>query len=409
MCKDLAFRLLKWLVAHQPDNRTHKHRLRLSNVHCGQGLLRNSVFVISDDYKPLLTIGDRVAISTDSTAVCASARKNSRVAMMLVGRDQYIKSAPVVIGDDSWVGASDILLPSVEMAKENENGKGDIIDGVSVIKENISGGGGSSGCPSESHSISQAQLDTTSWVVLFGGAGRQNVISYMQANGFNVIKVIVPAKRSQRLDEAVIHLRDKEFDVSEVIKDNLAASLNSLSAYPLLSLGFPHIVPKEVFEKHPLALNVHPTLLPKYRGPSSGAYILINGEEKSGSTVHLMVDEVDKGPILLQREVALSPFDTVRSMQQKVYGIEPQLVVDAIELLHRGGQIKEQDEDEASIYPKPRKPEDSIIDPLKPLVSLINEIRACDHEDYPAHFYYFGEKVCIRLWRPDKEDDYDTL
>lgn len=398
ICKDLPIKIVRWLVAHHPDNRARKHLLRLSNVSCGQGSVINSGFVVSDDYKPLLTIGERVAISPNVTVICTSALNNSRLDKLPIVADRYIKAAPVVIGDDSWIGAGAILLPGVKI------GKGAIIGAGAVVTENIPGGGGSSGCPSESHSLSQIELDTTSWVVLFGGAGRQSVISYMQANGLNVIKVIVPTKRSQRLDEAIMHLRDKGFDVSEVNKDNLAVRLDSLLAYPLLSLGFPHIVPKSIFEKHPLALNVHPTLLPKYRGPSSGAYILMNGEEKSGSTVHLMVDEVDKGAIVLQREVPLSPFDTLRSMQQKVYRIEPKLVVDAINQINQCAPLVEQNEEEASLYPKKRVPEDSQIDPTKALIKLINEIRACDSESFPAYFLYHGQKVGIKLWRLDAND-----
>ena len=58
ICKDLPIKIVRWLVAHHPDNRTRKHLLRLSNVSCGQGSVINSGFVVSDDYKPLLTIDE---------------------------------------------------------------------------------------------------------------------------------------------------------------------------------------------------------------------------------------------------------------------------------------------------------------------------------------------------------------
>lgn len=404
ICKDFPLKLVRWLVTHHPDNRTRKHLLRLSTVYCGKGSVINSRFVVSDDYKPIFTIGERVAISPNVTVICASVPNNSRHARLQVVEHRFIKSTSVLIGDDSRIGAGAILIPGVEI------GKREIVGAGEEVTERISPPYGSNGCPSENPSISQARFDTTSWVVLFGGAGRQNVISHMQAKGLTIIKVIVPVKRSQRLDEATIQLKDKGFDVVEVSKSNLAECLDSLSAYALISLGFPYIIARENFEKHPLALNVHPTLLPKYRGPSSGAYILINGEEKSGSTVHLMTEKVDKGAIVLQREVPISPFDTIISMQQKVYRIEPQLVIDAIEKVNQCATFVEQNENDASFYPKLRKPEDSQIDPLRPLLYLINEIRACDPKNFPAFFFYHGQKVGIKLWRIEKtEDEYDEI
>ena len=248
------------------------------------------------------------------------------------------------------------------------------------------------------------QTKTSSWVILFGGAGRQNVIFDMIKSGLSILKVIIPKKKNQKLEEAAAFLRDLGLDLVEAGKKNIEDCLAPYTDYPILSLGFPLIIPKSVFEKHPLALNVHPTLLPKYRGISSGAYIIINGEKKSGSTVHVMTEEADKGEIVLQREVPLSPFDTIRSMQKKVYSIEPQLVVDAIEQINQGIPFIEQNEAEASSFPKPRKPNDSEIDPSKPLFDLINEIRACDPENFPAFFLYHGQKVAVKLWRLDSNN-----
>ena len=253
-------------------------------------------------------------------------------------------------------------------------------------------------------------IEDQSWIVLFGGAARQHILPYMRENGISIRKVIIPKKRSSKLDKAVDYLSYHDFDLIESSKDNLAETLDLFTSFPLLSIGFPYVFPNQIFEKHPLALNLHPTLLPKYRGPSSGAYILINGEVKSGSTVHLIVKDVDQGPIILQREVALTPFDSLRSMQRKVYSIEPELVVDAIKSLQHGVSTTEQDQQSSSIYPFLRRPKDSEIDPKVPLDKLIDAIRACDPVEFPAFFNYHGEKVCIKIWRPNKPiDDSDMI
>lgn len=143
ICKDLPIKIVRWLVAHHPDNRARKHLLRLSNVFCGQGSVINSGFVVSDDFKPLLTIGDRVAISPNVTVICVSAPNNSHLAKFPIVKDRYITSSPVVIGDDSWIGTGAILLPGVAI------GKGAIIGAGAVVTENIPGGGVAAGVPAK--------------------------------------------------------------------------------------------------------------------------------------------------------------------------------------------------------------------------------------------------------------------
>lgn len=247
------------------------------------------------------------------------------------------------------------------------------------------------------------------WVILFGGAGREAVIEKMVHTGLKITKVVVPKRQSEKLKSSIAVIKKLSLTVEEVDKFTLRGSLDSTVDSQLLSIGFPFIIESEIFERHPLALNIHPTLLPKYRGPTSGAYILINRESYAGSTVHLLIEDVDQGAIVAQSKVALTPFDTLRSMQRKVYDTEPSLIIDAIKRLDRGDCLIEQDEAKASIYPRVRKPIDSIIDPTKSLIDLVDEIRACDPEDFPAYFVHHGEKVCIRLWRPEKPLDEGDL
>lgn len=248
------------------------------------------------------------------------------------------------------------------------------------------------------------------WVVLFGGAGRQQTVLAMGSAGMAIRAVVVPQTRGAMLDAAVCELQRAGFVVAEVSRTTLAEHLRPFRESNLLSLGFPFIVEPAVFKAHPVALNVHPTRLPQYRGPNTGAYVLINNESLSGSTVHLMEAEVDKGDIVIQSAVEIGPFDTLRSVQRKVYASEPELVLRAIALLVEGKSPIPQNEEEASVYLRKRTPEDSEVDPNRPLIDLFGEIRASDADDFPAFFYHHGHKVCIRLWRPDKpESEWDYI
>lgn len=243
---------------------------------------------------------------------------------------------------------------------------------------------------------------TTAWVVAFGGAGREGVVHELLKNGIRIEAVIVPQRRSTKLDAAVQALRSTSLQVVETTRRDLEAVFRGFRGSALLSVGFPYIIPAAVLSHHPVAMNLHPTLLPKYRGPTSAAYILLNDEQESGSTAHLMTANVDDGRIIAQRQFTITPFDTVRSVQRKSYALEPALVMEALEALFRGSSGVEQEESQATSFPDARSPEDSRIDPELPLVDLINAVRASDPDNFPAFFDYRGEKLCIKLWRPAK-------
>lgn len=245
-------------------------------------------------------------------------------------------------------------------------------------------------------------------LVLFGGWGREQIILRMHSAGCQVAAVITPYRVSAKLETSIEHVRQSGIRVVACEKANLQSILSEFSHCVLLSVGFPYLLSMEILQKFIVCLNVHPTLLPRYRGPSSGSYILIDNEKESGSTVHVIDEGMDTGPIVLQRKVSLTRFDTIRSLQKKVYSIEPQLVLDALALLREPGfHPTPQDEANATVYSKKRKPEDSEVDPNKTVLQLFDCIRACDSDEFPAFFYLEGQKVCIRLWRLERPESDD--
>lgn len=248
------------------------------------------------------------------------------------------------------------------------------------------------------------------WVVLFGGAGRERSIERMFSEGIEVRAIIVPAVRSAKLENAVSKLKALQCKLIEVDRSNMSSTFASFKGSALLSIGFPYLLPLDLLRLFQPALNVHPTLLPRYRGPTSGAYILLNNEIESGSTVHHMTAEMDRGDIILQSHVNINPFDTIRSLQRKVYAKEPELIISSIIALENGAQTFPQDESQASEFPKVRVPEDNKIDPSRPFTDIINLIRASDPDEFPAFFEYHGQKVGIKLWRLEKPlDETDMI
>ena len=179
----------------------------------------------------------------------------------------------------------------------------------------------------------------------------------------------------------------------------------------LISVGFLFILPPEVLKIPRFSINVHPTLLPKYRGKAAGYYIIRKGERETGVTVHHIDEEVDSGDIIFQERISLDKFDTMKSIMRKTDLVEADLLCRAvIHLKNNTAPRIKQDESQATIFQQNRTPEDSMIDWNLPLRDLYNKIRACDSERFPAFFYVDGEKVCLQMWRQEKlEDEYDRI
>ena len=105
-------------------------------------------------------------------------------------------------------------------------------------------------------------------------------------------------------------------------------------------------------------INLHPSLLPKYRGPSPIAHILLNQETESGITWHAVAPEVDAGAILGQRRFDIQPGDKVRDLMRTSLQLANQLLIELLEDIDAGRETRTpQDESQASCYPKARQDE----------------------------------------------------
>ena len=83
-------------------------------------------------------------------------------------------------------------------------------------------------------------------------------------------------------------------------------------------------------------LNVHPSLLPKYAGgmdTNVHQEVLSNGDDKTGCTIHFVTEEVDRGPILIQKSCQVKQDDTVESLKKRVQTLEGQAFIEAINLI----------------------------------------------------------------------------
>ena len=136
------------------------------------------------------------------------------------------------------------------------------------------------------------------------------------------------------------------------------------------------ILPQEIFTIPPLGtINLHASLLPKYRGAAPINWALFKGERKTGLTTFFIEKKVDTGNIILQKETEIRPEETYGELSQRLSEIGAELILETIDLIDRGEiQPLIQDENETTSAPK-ITPELCKIDWSRPAVEIKNLIR----------------------------------
>lgn len=163
----------------------------------------------------------------------------------------------------------------------------------------------------------------------------------------------------------------------------------------LLSINYKNILNSKLLASNKYKINLHGSLLPKYRGRSPHIWAIINGESQTGVTAHIMDDGIDTGPVLYQESVVIEASDTGASLLDKFNKIYPRIMLQGIKnLLNNEYQI--QDDSEGSFFGK-RTPIMSYIDINKSKLSILNFIRALGDPYPPAYFFMSnGKKVLIK-------------
>jgi methionyl-tRNA formyltransferase len=157
------------------------------------------------------------------------------------------------------------------------------------------------------------------------------------------------------------------------------ARLADLGADLLVVGSFRKILPAAVIALPGLgAINVHPSLLPRYRGATPTVWAILNGETETGVTVHFIEDErLDAGPVIVQRRIALTSEDTDGSLRRRLAELARALVPEAVAAVvaRPRKDFSPQDESKSSWFPK-RTLADAQLDPSRPLPELRRRIRA---------------------------------
>ena len=159
----------------------------------------------------------------------------------------------------------------------------------------------------------------------------------------------------------------------------------------IVVVAYGQLLPAEILEMPPLgAVNVHASLLPKYRGSAPIHWALIRGEMETGVTTMLMDAGMDTGDILLQRKAVIQPEETAGSLHDRLAEEGARVLVETLDLLKRGNlEPRAQDSSRATYAPMLAK-EDGKVDWHEDAKQICCRIRGLD--PWPGGFTYWQGK-----------------
>ncbi len=152
--------------------------------------------------------------------------------------------------------------------------------------------------------------------------------------------------------------------------------LRTLCPDIIVVAAFGQILPREIIELTPKGcVNVHPSLLPKYRGAAPVNWTIIRGETKTGVTIMLMDEGTDTGDILMQEETLLAPEETSGELHDRLAGMGADLLIKSIEMIATDTITRTPQDPSLATYAPRLKKEDGLIRWDSEIHHIVNLIR----------------------------------
>ena len=223
--------------------------------------------------------------------------------------------------------------------------------------------------------------------VLFFGSGQFSlpIIKRLHDN-YALLGVVATKPRPKgrglhrSLSESAEWIQDQDislFTPDDPNSDTFIRDLIKLKPNLFILSAFGRILSGELLKVPSLGgMNIHPSLLPKYRGPAPIQRAIMAGEKKSGITIFFMDEKIDHGKIILQEILEIKPDENYGSLQTRLSELGADLMIKAIESIEIGRyEMIQQNEDQMSYAPKIKKRE-MIINWYDSTEKIVNLVRA---------------------------------
>jgi len=175
--------------------------------------------------------------------------------------------------------------------------------------------------------------------------------------------------------------------------------LKSLNPDIILVAAYGKLLPKAILDMPRFGcINVHASLLPKYRGASPIQWAVLNGDEKSGVTIMHMAESMDTGDIIMTEEVTLAADETAGSLHDKLAEIGGPLLISAMDALETGRAPRIRQNEEEATHVKMLDKNMGNLDFSRPAVELERWIRGLN--PWPTAYTKLDGKM-LKLWRAE--------
>jgi methionyl-tRNA formyltransferase len=182
--------------------------------------------------------------------------------------------------------------------------------------------------------------------------------------------------------------------------------LRALAAEAMVVVGYGQIIPQSVIDLAPLGIvNVHASLLPKYRGAGPVQWAILNGETRTGVTTMRIDAGLDTGDMLLQTETEIGPDENAVELAQRLAAMGAELLVETLAGLAAGSIVPQKQDSSQATWARLLKKEDGLIDWSQPAQSIHNRVRGL--QPWPGAYTTFRGQT-LHVWKTRVHTSVDT-
>ena len=193
------------------------------------------------------------------------------------------------------------------------------------------------------------------------------------------------------------------FQPKKIRDPQAIAELEKYSADVMVVIAFGQILPKQILEMTPYGcINVHASLLPKYRGAAPIQWAVSSGEKVSGVTTMQMDEGLDTGDILLVEKYTLDPKETGGSLFDKLAKLGGPMILKVLQMAEEGSLQPQKQDDAQHTYAKRLSKATGQMDFTKPAKELERLIRGLN--PWPSAFCFLNGKM-LKIWEADVIED----
>jgi methionyl-tRNA formyltransferase len=207
------------------------------------------------------------------------------------------------------------------------------------------------------------------------------------------------ATSSSPVKEAAVAARVPVYQPEKIKSDEAVAYFSRVAPDAVVIIAYGQIIPQRLIEIPRLGwINLHGSLLPKYRGAAPIHRAIINGETRTGLTTMRIDAGLDTGPTLLKFETEIGPDETAPQLYARLSEAGAPLVAETLRTLDRGTIVPIPQDSSLASFAPPLKKEEGRVDWSLPSQQIYNRIRGL--QPWPGAFTSFRRKNCVIWGRP---------